>query len=154
MTLNCRRLTAADLDDVKAILVATDLFPPEMLEDMAGGYLSATNADLWLVAEEDENLAGFTFVEPERMTSGTWNMLALAVLPEAQGKGVGAALVRHAEEALRNSKARLLLVETLDTVAFKPQRRFYKKQGFRRIAHIPEFYDRGFGKVTFVKNLE
>ncbi len=153
MTISCRALRKNDLSELTDILNATDLFPADMLDDMVQGYLTQQSDDRWCVSLAGHTVVGFAFLEPERMTSGTWNMLALAVSPDHQGQGIGAALVGYAESTLIKAKARLMLVDTLDTEDFAPQRRFYTSCGYQKAAHIPDFYDRGAGKVTFTKIL-
>lgn len=146
-----RPAQADDIPLIGAIAAATGLFPEELLPGMMAGYLQRTSPDVWLVAEHVGVVIGFCFCEPERMTSGTWNMLALAVAPPLQGHGVGAALVRELEETLRRGAERLLLVETMDIEAFAQTRSFYRKQGFTEEARIRDFYEAGAGKVVFRK---
>jgi GNAT superfamily N-acetyltransferase len=47
--------------------------------------------DLWLT-DDDDGLVGIAYVAPERMTEGTWNLYLLAVHPDRQRQGRGAAL--------------------------------------------------------------
>ncbi len=77
--------------------------------------LSGASPDLWLVSAD---ATGFAFAAPERLTEGTWNLLALAVRPDRQGAGLGSALIHAVEAALRQRGARLLLIETLGTPDF------------------------------------
>jgi ribosomal protein S18 acetylase RimI-like enzyme len=87
------------------------------------------------------------------MTEGTWNLYMLAVHPDRQGEGRGAALVRYVEEALKSRGERLLLIETLGLDSFAPQRAFYKKCGYEEEARIRDFYAAGGDKVIFRKAL-
>ncbi len=152
MTMNIRPAAPQDVDAIGRLAEATDLFPAEMLGDMIAGYLAASNADIWLVADED-GVVGFGFCEPERMAEGAWNLLAISVSPDCQGQGVGAAMLRYLEERLAKVKARILIVETLGTTAFQPTRDFYLKNGFDEEARIRDFYEDGGDKVVFWKRL-
>ena len=87
------------------------------------------------------------------MTEGTWNLLAIAVLPERQGAGFGSAMIRYLEERLTEQGERILLVETMGTPEFEATRAFYGKNGFTEEARIREFYEAGADKVVFWKHL-
>ncbi|MBY0447421.1 MAG: GNAT family N-acetyltransferase [Hyphomonadaceae bacterium] len=149
--MSIRPALADDATKIGVIAADTDLFPEDLLPGMIAGYLQRTTPDVWLVAEHAGAIIGFCFCEPERMTSGTWNMLALAVAPTLQGRGVGAALVREVETILHRQGERPLLVETMDVKAFERTRDFYRKQGFTEEARIRDFYEAGAGKVVFRK---
>jgi ribosomal protein S18 acetylase RimI-like enzyme len=87
------------------------------------------------------------------MTEGTWNMLLIAVHPDYQNSGRGAALVAHLETVLRTREARLIIVETSGFDEFEQARRFYRKLGYAEEAQIREFYAPGEDKLVFVKAL-
>ena len=128
-----------DLAALGEVLQETGLFPPEMLEGMAGPWFADASVALWLVAGGD----GFVHAIPEALTEGTWNLLALAVRPVAQGHGVGAALVGAALEMLRARGARLVIVDTAGTEDYAGARRLYARLGFAEVARIPEFWAEG-----------
>ena len=66
----------------------------------------------WLVASSERGIVALAYYAPERMTDGTWNLYLIAVQPDHQGKGIGAALMRHVEAELAAEGQRVLLVET------------------------------------------
>lgn len=144
-----RPLRRDDLSAAQAVIAAVDLFPPEMLPDMAAAYMDGAD-ELWLVVE---NGAGLAYAAPERLTDGTWNLLLLAVGPARQTQGLGRRLVAAVEAALRDKGARLLLVETSGVPGLAGQRRFYTRLGFRREARIRDYYQTGDDKVVFAKPL-
>jgi GNAT superfamily N-acetyltransferase len=141
-----------DIDAIASIAGATGLFPPEMLGDMIAGYLDGAKADIWLTAIIGDQPVGFGFCEPERMTSGTWNLLAIGVMPDRQSHGVGARLLRHLETQLAQAGHRLLLVETIDAPEFSRTRTFYLANGFVEEARIRDFYEAGADKLVFWKH--
>lgn len=142
-----------DLPRLKAITDATELFPSEMMDDMITGYFDGSTPDIWFTYCLDGQAIAFGFCEPERMTEGTWNLLAIGVDPEHQGKGVGGAMMAYLEERLANLGERILLVETMGIPAFERTRAFYRKQGYVEEARIREFYEAGADKVVFWKHL-
>ena len=87
------------------------------------------------------------------MTEGTWNALLLAVRPDRQGKGLGAALMNDIEQTLARREERILLVETSGLDAFERTRNFYRKNGYEEEARIREFYAEGEDKIVFRKAL-
>lgn len=140
-----RPLRRDDLAAGRALLAAVDLFPPDMLPEMAAPFLEGAD-ELWLVAGDG---AGLAYVAPERLTDGTWNLLLLAVDPARQRHGLGRRLVAAVTAALTEKGARLLLVETSGATDFAGQRKFYRKLGFRREARIRDYYQDGDDKVVF-----
>lgn len=152
-TPSIRMADCNDIVPIKSLVQATGLFPPEMLADMIRGYLEGHCDDLWFVCDNGEGISSFGFCEPERMTEGTWNLSALAVSPDLQGQGVGAAMVAFIEETLFKKGERILLIETMGTPAFERTRAFYAKNGYTKEARIRDFYEEGGDKVIFWKRL-
>ena len=143
----------SDIPAIKSVAEDAALFPPEMLDDMIAGYLEETTRDIWFVSEQDGHVVGFGFCEPERMTSGTWNLLAIGILAAHRGRGIGGAMMRYLEHRLRSSGERVLIVETMGTPAFERTRAFYRASGYAEEARIREFYEPGGDKVVFWKRL-
>lgn len=149
-----RPTTPQDLDALKQVIDATGLFPGELLGDMLGKHFAA-EADppgLWLTDDHDGPI-GVAYYAPERMTEGTWNLYLIALHPDHQGQGRGAALVRHIEADLTARGERILLVETSGLPEFALTRAFYKKCGYEEEARIRDFYRAGEDKVVFRKAL-
>lgn len=153
ITTSIRPTVAADVTAIGRIAEATGLFPADMLPDMIGGYLDGSKQDIWLTAVARDMPIGFVFCEPERLTNGTWNMLAIGVLPDLQSKGAGALMVAHLENHLRSEGDRVVLVETLGTPEYERTRAFYLRHGYVEEARIREFYDVGGDKVVYWKHL-
>ena len=143
----------SDVPAIKSVVEDTNLFPPEMLDGMIAGYLEKTARDIWFVSVDGGHIAGFGYCEPERMTSGTWNLLAIGVLARRRGRGVGGAMMRYLEDRLRSAGERILIVETMGTPAFRQTRAFYRANGYTEEARIREFYEPGGDKIVFWKHL-
>lgn len=144
---------AGDISGLQKVLQETGLFPPEMLPQMLTGHLEGAEDALWLTCHADGQVAGFCLARPEALTDGTWNMLAIAVLPARQRAGLGGALVRQLEAVLRGCGQRMLVVDTSGTEDFAATRAFYARQGYAEVARIPDFWAHGDDKVIFRKAL-
>lgn len=143
----------SDISALKQVLDATQLFPSDMLEDMVTPFLKGSTEALWLTAERDGTPCAFCFAQPEQLTQGTWNMLAIAVAPAQQGAGVGTDLADALEQHLRDLDARILLADTSGTDDFAQTRDFYARNGYATEARIRDFWAAGDDKVTFRKAL-
>ena len=142
-----------DIPALKAVVNETELFPGDMLPDMLSPFLGRGAEAVWLTAHLGGTPVGLCYAVPEELTNGTWNMLALAVLPAHQGDGVGGALVKRLEDDLRSQSVRVLIADTSGTEAFSLTRRFYAKNGYDEEARIRDFWDAGDDKVVFWKAL-
>jgi GNAT superfamily N-acetyltransferase len=142
-----------DLSAVSSILDETELFPSEMLTEMAEPFLSEAEPDIWLTACECHRVLGFAYCEPERMTVGTYNLLAIAVDPDRQSDGIGQLIVTAVEQAVSDLGGRVLLVETSSLPKYERTRSFYRQLGYDREAVIREFYAEGEDKIVFWKHL-
>ena len=145
---------ATEIPALQQITEETGLFPSQMLPEMIAPGLEGETSAFWLSAHLNGQVAGFAFAGPEEMTDGTWNLLAIAVLPELQKCGVGRALVTAVEDRLRRDGQRLLLIDTSGTAAFDHVHRFYRSLGFTPEARIRDYWAAGDDKVTFSKALD
>lgn len=152
-----RHARRADQGAIAPLLTALNLFEAEevaMITNMLAEHFdSDPSSDLWLIDDENGPV-GIAYAAPERMTDGTWNLYLLAVHPDHQKQGRGAALLNHVEEALAAQSVRVLLVETAGVEDFEYVRQFYLNSGFREEARISEFYGEGVDKVVFWKRLD
>lgn len=145
--------TTEDLPELRRVVDDTGLFPGDMLAEMIAPTLNSAAPDIWLTAKHDEVAVGLCFARPEEMADRAWNMLALAVLPSLQGKGIGRKLVTELETRLRQSGQRLLIVDTSGTDAFTSTRAFYAACDYALAATLPDYWEDGDDRVTFTKRL-
>jgi ribosomal protein S18 acetylase RimI-like enzyme len=139
-----------------ALADSVGLFGPDELEqigDMLANHAGGNNdsSEFWITDEHNDELVGVAYCAPERMTNGTWNVLLIAVHPDHQGQGRGAALMRSVDQTLSVQGERLLLVETL--ASLEQTRAFYRKCGYEEEACIRDYYDAGHDKIVYRKVL-
>lgn len=142
-----------DIAGLQAVLDGTELFPSEMLPDLLAPALAGESEAIWLTCHSEGKAVGLCYTVPEDLADGTWNMLALAVHPDLQGKRLGAALVKAAEQRLKEKGQRILIVDTSSTDDFALTRKFYVQNGYEEEARIRDFWAAGDDKVTFRKAL-
>lgn len=148
-----RPLRRDDIAPLIEVIDATGLFPGDMLPDMAAPYLTHTDPSArWWTYDDGAPLA-VAHAAPEAMTSGTWNLLLIAVDPARQREGIGTMLVARVEDDLAALGCRLLLIETSGLPSFEHTRTFYVRRGYRSEARIRDFYQQGEDKIVFAKSL-
>ncbi len=149
-----RSVQKVDIDALKAVLDSSELFPSEMLDDMINDYLTnPESTDIWFTTIRDNQPISIGYCAPEKMTDGTYNLYAIAVTKELQGKGIGSNMMTYIENLLREKGHRILIVETSGKAEFKNTRQFYLNCDYVQQAVIPEFYEAGDDKVVFWKKL-
>lgn len=151
-----RDLHPDDRPVLEALLRATRFFNPEELEvalELVDDRLSQGPASHYrfLVGEIAGEVAGYSCWGPIPGTAASADLYWIAVAPNQQGRGAGAALLAAAEDQmLRESRSRVY-VETSTRAQYQPTRAFYLACGYHLAAELPDFYAPGDGKAIFVK---
>jgi ribosomal protein S18 acetylase RimI-like enzyme len=136
----------------------TNVFKPleiEALQEVLDDY-HAANEELGhkaVTLEQGGKTVGFAYYAPAAMTDRTWYLYWIAVAPEVQNKGLGGVMLRQAEEDIRQSQGRLLVIETSGLPHYELTRRFYLKNGYEQAGVVPDFYADGDDMVVFRKRL-
>jgi len=152
--IKIRKVVKGDISGLKKVLDSIELFPAEMLEDMIADYFNNTETqDIWFTALENDQPISIGYCAPEKLTIGTFNLYAIGVKSNQQGKGIGSKMMVFLENLLKETGNRLLIVDTSGTDEFKATRAFYKKLNYTQEAVIRDFWDEGDDKVTFWKKL-
>jgi len=158
LRLRVRPAAGADKPALMRILSDTPEFPPtdvSVAGELIDAYLEDPSDSGYyvLVAEADAAIVGYICYGPTPLTNGTWDVYWMAVARLEQGQGIGGALLSAAEAKIKETQARLVLIETSSKPNYEKTRRFYQSQGYEVISHIPDFYDPGDDKLTFQKRL-
>lgn len=153
-----RTMKPEDTASVIALAVAARLFPPDAADVVEQSLSDHFGAELeegpaWVVDDEDGEVLGVAFYEPAKATDRTWYLTMIAVRPDQQGQGRGAALLAHVEDDLRVRGQRLLLVETSGLPSYDSTRAFYRKCGYEREARVRDYFEDGDDMVLFRKLL-
>ncbi|MCG3139660.1 MAG: hypothetical protein HDKAJFGB_00554 [Anaerolineae bacterium] len=143
-----------------ALTEATGFFNAQEIESvraMLAEYFEQPARDeyIWLVYREtaDAPPRGYACYGPASLAVGTYDLYWIAVERAHQDKKIGSALLAEMEQDLRRRGARQLYVETSDKPQYAPTRAFYERRGYAQVAHFPDYYDVGDGKVIYCKRM-
>lgn len=77
-------------------------------------YFNNTNTqDIWFFTYIDNNLpVAIGYCVREKLTSGTYNLLAIGVTQNSHRKGIAKEMMNYIEQELKNKDGRILIVET------------------------------------------
>ena len=126
--------------------VAEELIDAFLDQGLSSGYFT-------LVGEVDRRVLGYICYGPTPLTTGTWDIYWMAVSSEAQRHGIGRALLIRAEDEIRNTQGRLILIETSSKPSYVKAQNFYSRQGYELISRIYDFYEPGDDKLTYLKRV-
>lgn len=155
--MEIRKSVIKDQDHLIQIADATGVFKSGEAQELFTDILNAfyTNelgeGHEVYVAEEGKNLLGWVYFSPSFKADRIWDLWWIGVLPENQQAGVGSKLLAFVEGFVQTQSARMLIIETSSTSSFDGVRKFYLNKGYSDCGTIPDFYEDGDGKVTFVR---
>jgi D-alanine-D-alanine ligase len=153
-----RRSETRDRDAILSLVAETGFFRPDELEVArevldealakgAGGHYQS------FTAEDGGKPVGWVCFGPTPCTLGTFDVYWIAVAPSHQGRGLGAAMMRHAEGLIAARDGRIAVVETSGRPVYDPTRRFYERLGYGEAARIADFYAPGDDKIVYTKSM-
>ncbi len=149
-----RAVIQADIDKLKEVVNSSELFPSEYLDEMIADYFhNPGTEDIWFTYIDHQIPTAIGYCVPEKLTEGTYNLLAIGVLKESQGKGIAGEMMKHIEQLLKEKGGRVLIVETSSDNAQLAARNFYKKIGYTQEAVIRDFWKEGEDKIVFWQKL-
>ena len=154
MHKSIRAVLKTDVEQIKKVVDSSELFPSEYLDEMISDYLNNSNTEeFWFTYIDNNAPISIGYCVPEKLTKGTYNLLAIGVLKESQGKGIAREMMNYIELLLQEKGARILIIETSSDEAQIVAREFYKKIGYTQEAVIRDFWQDGEDKIVFWKKL-
>src|SRR5262249_1083177 len=140
-----RPAVLADTPLLLELTAGTGVFKPyevevlrEVLDDYHAGAKGAGHAAV--VAELDGEIAGYAYYAPDVLADRAWYLYRIAVSHRLQGRGLGRALLRFAEDDIRRRDGRLLFIETSSLPHSELTRRFYLGNGYEITGVLRDFY--------------
>ncbi len=153
-----RLMTSNDKPAIIQILRDVPEFNPaeiDVAEEVIDSYIQEPTHSGYeiFVAEVGSSIAGYICYGPTPLTEGTWDIYWLAINPKQQGQGIGKALLGFAEDKIKKTEGRLVLIETSAKPEYAATRRFHRSQGYELVCRIADFYAPGDDKLFFQKRL-
>ena len=121
------------------LLLEAACFPPERRESRRGllRSLRSDHQEIWLCREHDRPVAAMTL----RLHPRTLRLYSLAVHPEYQGTGLGAALLQHAFRRATDLAVDRISLEV--DAGDDRLRDWYQRHGFQPAQRLPDYYAPG-----------
>jgi ribosomal protein S18 acetylase RimI-like enzyme len=156
--MNLRELRESDQEPIRRLLEATEFFRTEEVDvalELVDAALETPEQQdyIFAVAEGDGAVLGYVCWGETACTRGTYDLYWVAVAPGTQGKGVGRALMAHAEGEMRKAGGRLCVVETSGLPKYESTRAFYLRIAYTEEARIRDYYQSGDDLVIYTKKL-
>lgn len=145
-------LTPAHRSRIEEIVRATGVFAQNEV-DVALDVFDAVDDYEFVGAFEGETLVGYACFGPTPATDRTYDLYWIAVHPDAQRAGTGAALMDHVERTLEERRARMLVIETSSRDAYTPTRKFYHKRGYQEATQLQDFYASGDDRIVLTRRI-
>lgn len=154
MNPTIRTVSKNDIQYLKVVLNSIELFPSEILEDMISDFFNNPETEeIWFTATENDIPISIGYCAPEKLAEGAFNLYAIGVRGDIQGKGIGKKMMKYLEEQLKKKGHRILIVETSGTDDFELTRKFYENLEYSKEAVIRDFWKEGDDKVIYWKKL-
>jgi ribosomal protein S18 acetylase RimI-like enzyme len=114
--------------------------------------LTGKNHRYWYI-EDGDKIIGAIGVRENKYGSGGYEMDSdyIAVDKDYRGKGIATKLLEEVEGFVSENGGRYLHVLTCDIDSYKPARSFYEKNGYIKVAEIPNYYVKGEGRIDYLK---
>ena len=149
-----RAVIQSDTDGLKKVVDSSELFPSEYLDEMITDYFNNPDTqDIWFTYIDNNKQVAIGYCAPEKLTDGTYNLLAIGVSQDSQRSGIAMQMMNYIELLLKQKDGRILIVETSSDDAQIGARNFYQKIGYVQAAVIKDFWKEGEDKIVFLKKL-
>lgn len=150
-----------EVQRVVNFLLSKSAFDLEMTEfrrkarkEAVFGSLKERNRQFWYTENPSGQIIAAIGVAENERQNGGYYLDYFAVHKDHRRQGFGSCLLKKAEDFIRTRKGRYLIIDTGDTEKFKAARKFYQKNGYQKVGHIPEYYEKGDGRIDFYKKFE
>lgn len=151
-------VSEADVELIRRIVASTEFFTADEVniavelaqERIEKGIASGYE---FILARQDSRIVGYTCYGPVPATQNGYDLYWIAVDPDAQKLGIGHQLLQQTVTAIRERGGQRIYADTSSQSKYEPTRAFYRRQGFRKIAELKDFYRPGDNKVIFEKQI-
>jgi ribosomal protein S18 acetylase RimI-like enzyme len=163
MSVSIRPITRSDEKALRGLLGQIAIFEPhevQVAQELVAESLAGSPDYVIHVAEDSDTstgdasgIVGYVCHGRNPVTDALYDLYWIAVNPAMQGRGVGRALLAHAERCVRDAGGRGLVIDTSSRSEYQAARALYERSGYRRVADIPDYYKRGDALFIYMKLL-
>lgn len=116
--------------------------------------LKNKNHRYWCI-EDNGGIIGAMGVRENKYGSGGYEMDSdyIAVHKNYRRQGLASLLLERMEKFVKEKNGRYIHALTCDIDSYKPARCFYEKNGYRKVAEIPDYYVEGEGRIDYFKKI-
>ncbi len=154
-----RKLRQADREHLEALLNKILQFKNEeknvAMELIDTALHNGNQSDYNIfVYDSDGTITGYHCTGKRSLTDGVYDLYWIVADPDQRGKGIGGALLQHAEKFVKDNNGRWILAETSSRESYEGTRNFYHRNNYTIVAQISDFYSVGDNLVVFGKYLQ
>jgi ribosomal protein S18 acetylase RimI-like enzyme len=102
-------------------------------------------------ADPSPGILGFVCYGHNPVTDAVYDVYWVVVGSGARRRGIGRALLEHAEGCVRGMGGRATVIETSDRLDYLPARALYESCGYTRVAEIADYYSPGHAMHIYMK---
>ncbi len=151
-----RKLKQADSVQIEKFLNKIPLFTEKEVKvamelvNIAASNPTQTDYNIY-VYSVNEKVLGYHCIGKRPLTDAVYDLYWIVADPESEIKGIGASLIKHAEDFMAGENGRWILAETSSKESYTGTRNFYLRNNFTIISQINDFYKLGDHLIVFGK---
>ena len=155
-----RSVAQRDRERLHSILIHTKVFTSQEIAvameliDIVLQRPDQKDYQIDCVVDAQDQPIGYICYGPAPMTQGTFDLYWIVVDPKCQGQGMGSKLLDLLEEAVREKRGRMILIDTSSIPSYEKAQKFYLRKGFQEVARVSDYYHPGNDRITFCKKLK
>lgn len=133
--------------DAEEVATVYELFDDYLADPVANGYY-------FLSYRAGGRTLGFVCYGPTPLTQGTYDLYWICTDRAAHQRGVGRALLRAVEAAVKAEHGRLIVIATSSRPAYEPAREFYVRTGCTLDGIVRDYYEPGDDLYLYSRRVE
>ena len=152
--MRIRALETDDRQPLLDLLQQVAIFEPHEIavaDELIESRLSGSDDYVIDVAEDKGRVIGYVCRGHNPVTDAIHDIYWIVVDPGVQRRGIGRALLAHAEERVRASGGRGITIETSCRPEYRAARKLYETCGYTTVAEIADFYKPGDAMRVYMK---
>jgi GNAT superfamily N-acetyltransferase len=148
-----------DIKGIESILRSTDFFYEFEIEIALGlaldsaGIGSDESGYCWMKLVDEDGIIAFANYVKNSFSVHSWELYWIAVHHDSRHKKLGSVLLKAVEDDIKNSGGKILWLDTSGRSMYAPTEAFYRRNGYKLAASLPDFYAPGDPKQVYSKTL-